>query len=80
MLAAERERNEARQGEVSSAASALRAAGEEQRAEVAAVKGELRDQKESYRVQVECTSFKFSNLIIFVVSRFHEHCTVPIWY
>ena len=57
MLAAERERNEARQGEVSSAASALRAAGEEQRAEVAAVKGELRDQKESYRVQVRRSSF-----------------------
>ena len=53
MLAAERERNEARQDEVSSAASALKAAGEEQRAEVAAVKGELRDQKESYRVQVQ---------------------------
>ena len=57
MLAAERGRNEARQGEVASAASALRAAGEEQRAEVAAVKGELRDQKESYRVQVGSAIF-----------------------
>ena len=63
MLAAERERNEARQGEVSSAASALRAAGEEQRAEVAAVKGELRDQKESYRVQVQRTSLTFLALL-----------------
>ena len=63
MLAAERERNEARQGEVSSAASELRAAGDEQRAEVAAVKGELRDQKESYRVQVRRTSYSILPLL-----------------
>ena len=52
LLTAERIRNEARQEEVSSTADALRAAGEGQRAEVAAVKGELKDTRESYRVQV----------------------------
>ena len=53
MLTAERERNEARQEEVSSIADTLRTAGEEQKAEVTAVKGELKDTRESYRVQVQ---------------------------
>ena len=57
MLTSERERNEARQEEVSSIADTLRTAGEEQKAEVTAVKGELKDTRESYRVQVstECS-------------------------
>ena len=53
LLTSERERNEARQEEVSSIADTLRTAGEEQKAEVTAVKGELKDTRESYRVQVQ---------------------------
>ena len=52
LLTAERQSNEARQEEVSSIAIALKAAGEKQGAEVASVKGELKDTRESYRVQV----------------------------
>ena len=65
LLTAERQSNEARQEEVSSIAIALKAAGEKQGAEVASVKGELKDTRESYRVQVHCLVYETRRLVCF---------------